>query len=410
MASEQGVPAKQGVGGGDALLGSDRLLRGLVIAVLLCLILVGALLALRDLLAAIIILSTVGLAVAGLTIVTSRWQSQRASLIQALAIAVERGMPLAAAVEALGYSQRGRPRQRLLVLTRLLQEGAPLPQALELVPGVLPREAETSIGMGWATDRLAGTLREAADLSSEVRGNQATVVPRLAYLLVVLLITQLILSFILYFIFPKFEAIFFDFGIGLPSFTRGTIIATHFMITRGWPILALLTICELAVAIILPLSITNWWDPRLFGIDRLFRSRHTAPVLRALAWGVEGGKSFSSAIAILIRYSPAGWVQNRLTLTLHDLNNGVDAWLALRNRGLIGSADAAILESASRVGNLPWALREAASGAARRSALRLQRWILIATLLIYLALGLLVLVAAAAVVTPLFRIIEMLAG
>ncbi|WP_406698835.1 type II secretion system F family protein [Singulisphaera sp. Ch08] len=408
MEIEQGARAK-GAESGSTSWGDDRLLGGLVIAVLLCLILGAVLLSLRDPLAALIVLTSVALAVVGLTLVTGRWVSQRDALLQTLAIAVEHGMPLGAAIEGLGDTQRGRSRRRLLTLARLLQEGAPLPQALQLVPGVLPRDAELSIGMGWASDRLAGALREAADPKTPERVVRAAYVPRIAYLVAVLLITKLILCFVLYFIFPKFEAIFADFGIELPRFTVDVLVASHWFIRWGWPILVLMTVFELTLAVILPLSLTGWLEPNFFWLDRLFRSRHTAPVLRALAWVVEGGKSLSSGIAILIRYYPAGWVRNRLERTLHDLGNGTDCWESLRNQGLISPADAAILESASRVGNLPWALRETAAGAARRSALRLQRWIDILSTLVYLALGVFVLVIAAAFFTPLITLIERLA-
>ncbi|AGA31325.1 type II secretion system F family protein [Singulisphaera acidiphila] len=409
MEIEQGVRVS-GAEDGLASLGSDRLLGALMAAVLLSSILGAVLLAVRDPLAAVIIFTSVALIIAGLTLVTSRWASQRDALLQTLAIAVERGIPLATAIEALGESHRGRSRRRLLALTRLLQEGAPLPQALALVPGILPRDAEISIGVGWATDRLAGAIGEATDPKTAERVARAAFVPRLAYFATILLMMKLIICFVLYFIFPKFEAIFADFGLELPRFTVAVITASHWLMAWGWPILVLMTICELTLAVILPLSLMGWWKPNFFWIDRLFRSRHTAPVLRALAWGVEGGKSLSSGIAILIRYYPTGWVHNRLALTLHDLSDGIDCWESLRNRGLIGPADAAILESASRVGNLPWALREAAAGAARRSSLRLQRWIQILSTLVYLALGVLVLVVTAAFISPLFLIIERLAG
>jgi type II secretory pathway component PulF len=112
----------------------------------------------------------------------------------------------------------------------------------------------------------------------------------------------------------------------------------------------------------------------------------------------------------LIRCYPAGWVQGRLTLALHDLSGGADVWKALRDRTLIGPADAAILESANRVGNLPWALREAAEGAARRSLLRIQGWIHFLTTLVVLALGVSVLVLVTAFFLPLVTLIESLAS
>jgi type II secretory pathway component PulF len=400
----------EGSAGRSTSLGDDRLLRALLAVVLLCLLLGLVLMGLWDPVSGFVLLTALTLAVSGLILVGCRRLGRRDALLATLAITVERGMPLSAALEALADQQRGRPRRRLLELTRLLNEGAPLPQALALVPGILPRDAEVAIGVGWTSGCLAGALREAADTRAPGRAMRAEIAPRLAYLIGVQLIMRLITSFVLFFITPKLEAIYFDFGLGLPRMTVGVIVASRWIIKWGWPILLLMTICELTLVVLLPFSLAGWLGADFFGVDRLFRSRHTAPVLRGLAWMVEGGKPFPSGVATLIRCYPAGWVQGRLTLALHDLSGGADVWKALRDRTLIGPADAAILESAHRVGNLPWALREAANGAARRSSVRIQGWIHLLTTLAVLALGLSVLVLATAFFLPLVTLIESLAS
>jgi type II secretory pathway component PulF len=388
----------------------DRLLGALLAVVLLCLLLGMVLTGLWDPVSGFVLLTALTLVVSGLALIGCGRLGQRNALLATLAIAVERGMPLTAALEALADQRRGRSRRRLLALTRLLNEGAPLPQALAQVPGSLPRDAEVAIGVGWASGRLAGALREAADTRGPERALRSEIAPRLAYLVGVQLTMGLIVSFVLFFIIPKFEVIFADFGLTLPRITVAVIVASRWIIKWGWPILSLMTICELTWAVLLPFSLASWLGADLFWVDRLFRSRHTAPVLRALAWMVEGGKPLSSGVASLIRCYPAGWVQGRLTLVLHDLGSGADVWKALRDRTLIGPADAAILESANRVGNLPWAMRAAADGAARRSLLRIQGWIHLLTTLVVLVLGIAVLVLVTAFFLPLVTLIESLAS
>ena len=57
---------------------------------------------------------------------------------------------------------------------------------------------------------------------------------RLSYILGLLLVMQTITAFIMYFIVPKFEAIFKDFGVSLPQVTILVIDVSHFFIKYGF--------------------------------------------------------------------------------------------------------------------------------------------------------------------------------
>jgi protein transport protein HofC len=336
-------------------------------------------------------------------------QNQQDLLLWALAIAVGRGMPMPSALEAFADLRRGRSRRRLLALARLLNDGAPLPDALALVPGTLPGEATALLAVGWRSGHLPEALRQAAATRGQWRPVRAGVVARLAYLSALLLLMTVIVGFELVFVLPKFEAIFNDFGIPLPTITMTVIQASHVIMKFGWPIFLVMMVFELVFPLTLPLSLGGWLDDFLPWLDRLFPSRHSAAILRALACVAEEEQPLSSAIAALLRHYPGGWIQGRLARVLRELDDGGDCFLALRNQGLIRPADAAVLESARRVGNLTWALRETAAGAERRAILRIETWIVSLSTLVLIGAGVLVLVLTSAFFVPVITLIEALA-
>ena len=103
------------------------------------------------------------------------------------------------------------------------------------------------------------------------------------------------------------------------------------------------------------------------------------------------------------------WVRRRLRKVLREVREGADWVASLRGQGLINQADAAVLSSAQRVGNLPWALRETSSSAERRLSYRLQFWLQILFPVVVMAMGTMVFFYAVAYFMPLVRLIEALA-
>src|SRR5262245_14123089 len=159
--------------------------------------------------------------------------TQQDSLLAILAIAAERGMPLAPTVAAFADQYRGRYRRRIMNLAAELDSGASVPQALERIPRVVSRDAVLVAHVGQRTGRLPQALRMVATTRSSQLPIWAAIAGRIAYLLGLLLAMQSICGFVLYFILPKFEAIFRDFGISLPPTTIFIIEASHFVVKYG---------------------------------------------------------------------------------------------------------------------------------------------------------------------------------
>ena len=351
-----------------------------------------------------------GAAAIGLAVIFARRRStQQDTLLWSLAIASENGMPLAPALEAVSSQCRGEYRRKVLSLAHYLRLGMPLPQALEREPGVFPKEAVVLANVGWESGVLGGALREAAAARTTLQPAWIGFAGRFAYLIFVLYALQVIVGFIMYFIVPKFEAIFKDFGIDLPEVTKVLIGLSHLFVGSGG-IFALLIVClELLFLIYLPLSFYGWSRWYVPFIDRLFLARHSGLILRSLARVVEGEKPIEWGVATLVKSYPTAWVRRRLRKVALDLTQGKDWCFSLRDRGLIRRADAAVLESARRVGNLTWALRETAESGERRLAFRLQAWVYALFPVFVVAIGAMVAFICVSYCRPLIKLIERLA-
>ncbi len=345
--------------------------------------------------------------VVGVVVVLVRLRTtQQESLLRVMAIAAERRMPLGPGIEAFAEMCGGGYRRKALGLAYLLESGVPLPQALASVPGLLPRTSVVLACVGWSDGALGTALREAVAAQSSRRAYHYAFLPKLGYLFGVLFVSQLIFSFIMYFISPKFQAIFADFGMTLPDLTIFTFEAGRVLVSTG--ILPLLVLIELGFLVFVPFSYFGWITWRLPGFDRLLKKSDTATVLRSLAIGVEGGRPLPSSIGVLSSFYPRAWVRRRLARAHRRIEMG-DSWISsLRTEGLIGGSDAAILESAQKAGNLTWALRLLADGNDRRLGYRLATLAQLLFPVVVVMVGVLVGVLVVSYFLPLVHLIRML--
>jgi protein transport protein HofC len=346
--------------------------------------------------------------VAGAFVLLVRWRStQQDALLRVMAIATERRMPLSPGIEAFADLCGGGYRRKAMALAYLLDAGVPLPQALASIPGILPQPSVVLACVGWNDGALGVALREAVAAGEIRRTYRGTVTPKLAYLAAVLLALQTIVGFVLYFIAPKFEAIFMDFGIDLPGPTKFVITAGHWIVRSGC--IGLLVVAELAILAYLPFAYFGWVTWELPVIDRLLRKRDAAAIMRSLAIGVDSGKPLSSGIGLLAGFYPRTWVRRRLQRVFFQVESGAPWYESLRRHGLIRRGDAAVLESAQRAGNLSWALRAMAEGNDRSLGYRLQAFTQALFPVVVVALGVVVGTIVVAYFYPLVALIERLA-
>jgi type II secretory pathway component PulF len=384
-------------------------LRTLMIMVALCAFAIWLMVKLGRLILVGAVVFLIAGAVTLAVVLAKRNASQQESFLLSLAIAAERSMPLPPAALAFADQFGATYRWRVQLFASLLEEGIPFPVALDHVPQLLSREARVMVKTGWNTGRFAEGLREAAAIRVASKTIWGTIGGQFLYLGGLIAAIQGISAFLMYFIVPKFEAIFADFGLPLPPVTVFAIRASHFLV-EYLPITILLFVIELAVFFLLPLGLLNvfQWDIPL--LDWMFRRRHSTLILRALALSAEGGKPIVNCVEMLARDYPSNWIRGRLHLVCNDMRDGEDWVRSLESRGLIRDVDAAVIASSVKVGNLVWALRETAESADRRLGYRLQVLLQMFVPLVIASVGLLVLIFAVAYFSPIVLLIERLAG
>ena len=276
-----------------------------------------------------------------------------------LAIAAEHDMPLAPRSPRSPTSTAGGCIVAVMDLAAQLNWGTELPEALERARGLVSRDAVLLSWVGQASGLLPKALRMAATTRSTSLPIWTAIASRLSYILALLLAMQTIVSFILYFIIPKFEAIFKDFDIPLPRITIMIIDASHFIIRYASPLI-LLPFAEIGLLIFIPFSFLASGNFRIPLFDRFMRRRHTALILRSLSLVVEGNKPIVLGLSTLADHYPIYLVRSKLVKAERDVRQGVDWIEALWRHGLIRATDAEVLASAAAVGNLGWALAELA--------------------------------------------------
>ncbi|MGA2065476.1 MAG: type II secretion system F family protein [Thermoguttaceae bacterium] len=329
------------------------------------------------------------------------------AMLRLLTVSAERSIPLAPAVEALAREQGGHARRRARQFAQLIARGVPLPEAVAGVPGLLPAAGAPMMAVGYQTGRFAAALRRAAALAGRQEPLWQSFVPKAAYLCFMPLFTIGAIVFLGLKILPQLQKIFKDFGQALPAVTQA--VSKTLFCCGGWPLM-LLAVALVGLLLYVMLRYTGVIAWELPGTGRLARRLDTALVLDALALAAGAGQPILPALETLAGSYPKPAIRRRLSQVAADLAAGGDWCEALRRRGLLGKADQAVLSSAVRAGNLPWALPEVADANRRRFAYRTTALLEVLFPAFVLACGGIVLLLAAGVFLPLAQLIQNLAS
>jgi type II secretory pathway component PulF len=361
-----------------------------------------------------------------LLVVRIRHTSQQSGLVWVLAIAAEKKLPLGVAVQEYAAECRGRFQRCVMQFADRLNSGQSLPAAIEadnpywlrsvfrpyagfaesinITIPLLPAPARVAARVGWETGRLGPSLREIATSRSGDRPDWFAALGRLLLLIIPLIILQDICGFVLFFIAPKFRRIFMDFQVEFPPVTKFVNQVSDRIVSSG--ALPIIFFIELIIGLFLLASLRSAWSfwPT-FPVDRFLRGLDRAVILRALAICTDGGQSLMVGLRALADCYPKMWVRIRLERAIERTGLGAGWADSLRSQRLIRRADAALLESAERAGNLSWALREIATRAERRLAYALQTFAQLLYPIILLGIAAVIFVFAFGYFSPLVKLI-----
>jgi type II secretory pathway component PulF len=357
-----------------------------------------------------LVLTIPGLIIAALVLIEAlrkRRATQQYALLWLLTVSAEHSMPLTPAIEAFGRERGGLFGRRAKRLAKMLNAGFPLPAALEGCRGVLPRHATAMVRVGWQSGELAAALRQAASVQSLHEPVWMSLVGKLTYIFFVPLFAFGVLMFVFLKIVPAYEKIFKDFGTVLPPITRSLVSCGYFLVNY-WYLLAPL---NLFVGLLILYAMVRYfgliqWDPP--GIATIVRRLDAANILDSLALVARRQRPILDGIDQLAAAYHKPQIRWRLRAVAEDIRTGRDWCESLYRRGLLRRADLAILQSAQRAGNLPWAMQEMAESGRRRFAYRLQAIVQAVFPPIVICFGLIVMFIVVALFLPLVAIIQRL--
>jgi protein transport protein HofC len=328
------------------------------------------------------------------------------ALLETMAVSAERRLPLSPAVRAFAEDVGGRFGRRAAELATLLEVGETLPDALGQVDGLMPRDAMPSVRVGYRSGALARGLAQAAAMDDRQKELWGPFAAKMLYAAGLPCIACGSVLFTLVFVVRLYHQVLKSLGDPpLPRLTLALLQLSDYL-EVGWPFLAL--VAGIFVFLFLYGVLRYLGVPLLDlpGTGHMLRRQHTAAILENLALAVEHGHSLYGTIHALGKCYPKKAIRNKLNCVATDIENGI-AWCeSLRHRGLVGEADFAVLQSAERLGNLPWAMEETAKSNRRRLALRLKVLMQLLFPPVVLGFGAIVLFMVVAVFLPLLTIMR----
>lgn len=291
---------------------------------------------------------------------------------------------------------------RLSKLAAMMQSGASLNQALLYTPGVVSRETALAVTVGQFSGNLALALSRLPDRRFALQWLQ--LLPRLVYPLIVVLVMLAAVSFIVIFIIPKFERIFLDFKMKLP-YESELLIAVSRWWSKYWyvPAFAGFALIISINGLILS-SQVRWYFPVVGSLYRLYAR---GQFLQMLGLMLESGKPLPEILGCILASGllPSA-VAGRTHRLMRLLQQGEPLPESLVRVGLATEAQRALIVSAEKAQNLPWALQSLGDSSVRRAAQITQRLSAVIFPLLVLLCSICVGFIAVAVFSPLVALLE----
>jgi len=290
---------------------------------------------------------------------------------------------------------------RLTRLADMLDGGVPIDKALSRVPGVVPNEVALAVAVGQYTGKLDSALKRVSERRDSPQWAEWM---RLLYPLLILAIMASVTMFMMVFIIPKFEKIFLDFKMKLPYATELLIAASRWFTKYSFVPMMFWLALVAAVNGFLVSSRVKWYLPP---VSYFYRMNQRGRFLQTLGSMLESGKPVPEILEYVVEsgFLPTvlKWRVERLALDLVDGQPMADS---LVRHGLMSSSMKALVISAEKARNLPWALQELGESEVRRGARLSNRLSVVLFPLAVFACSILIGSVAYAMFVPLTELIE----
>lgn len=337
-------------------------------------------------------------------------RAQRAHFLWFLAATTEKQRPLATELMAWGRSHPGRFGSQVLEVARDIGVGESLSDALAAQRKLLHPSDLMSVRVAEQTGTLAETLRDCAVRQTQSLKGDSMIGSASGtgiWLWSVVVVAATIVSFVMYYIIPKFKAIFNGFGTELPYVTVWLITLSD--ICLAWMPVLFPMFLILSVALLRACGeayLRGWSETWLAWKLGFGRQAEVPRLLRRLRGAVVAKMPWPAALMPMVLKHPKDEIRSRLERVLGRITAGMGVWPALHDAGLLNARDVSLLEMAERANNLEWALSALAESKERSLQ---HRWQVAQTLSVpvfTVAAGFLVMLICVAFFMPLVKLLN----
>jgi type II secretory pathway component PulF len=294
--------------------------------------------------------------------------------------------------------------KRLGKVLEKIKSGETLEISLKANPGVVSPEVLLAISLGEPTGKLGLCLEKTPSWNQDFFWIHT--LPRLAYAMAIILFTICISTFQTVFIVPKFQKIFQEFQAKMPVPSEWFFRFSN-LLARFWFLLIPAVLCLIGL-ILLPILIprVRWWFPL---VGRIYRVHVQGNFLSMLGISMLTQEVMPWVLGFLkgSSYFPKP-AMRQIDDLASRMEKGESFSASMRESGWVPSHMVPLMESAQRVGNLPWALSEAGTQRNRLAFVSSQRLTFTLFPILLLILGLVVGFIAVAMFLPLVELIVML--
>ncbi|MFV2067971.1 MAG: type II secretion system F family protein [Pirellulales bacterium] len=282
---------------------------------------------------------------------------QRKGLLRLIAIASEERLPLVPLLEAWAEDERGVQRHRLQRLLKILKGGTALPDAVEQVPRTLGDDYVLTVRFGCQSGTLAPAIRDVLD-EPDLFTSRATTDLRksLFYLGLIVAVSLPLVAFLRTKIVPAFLQIFDDLDLEVAIAMRQSQLLLGIAMDYWWLGTAAIL---LTMGLIFSSRSGRYLRRSILGkFFRPLRTWRTADVMQKLSTAARAGRPMPGVLSTLARYHFDPSLRRKLLYVRNEVEQGEDLWHSMAAVKLLTLPEVAVLETAERVGNRAWVLKQ----------------------------------------------------
>lgn len=325
------------------------------------------------------------------------------------------GLPILRSLKILeGQCKPGVLKNSLGDVVEDIESGLTLSEAFAKHPKAFDRLYCNMVRAGEAGGALEAILQRLADFKEKSQSLKRKIKGAMVYPIVVITVAVTIVGFILYFIIPKFEAIFSDFGVDLPQMTIFLISASKFVVEYAPACIAAPFVAFIIIKLLYKTKIgayvLDWIVLRIPVMGQIAGKSTVARTMRTLGTLVTSGVPILESIAI-VRETADNAVFERCFERIYDsIREGETISVPLKQSRLVDDIVVNMIDVGEETGDLDSMLNKIADNYDEEVEVLVETLMSLLEPLMIVVLGSIVGFIVIALFLPLVQLISKLSG